>query len=273
MNFKVPGGLLRSTIAISLIGLALMNSQAANAALIGVVPSYPDITTNSTDITYSFVTSVGGTMTINGRLTADQVSQTIKLSAADVGNVRMICASNVVASACNPAVSLTSYSLIANFDANGTFTGGTLSVGGYVNGVYNYTGYQPQAGLANSGTLLTATLSAMGFNGSAGTAAYDHLALDFTLTNTNGDLSHVVSGFAGGLIWHGDVNTAGVATYGGNWDLQATPFKKSFSCTGSACNSTLDTYVPVPAAVWLFGSALTGLFGFATRTTRKMRAK
>jgi hypothetical protein len=263
MNCKFFGGWFRSAIITLLPTLALMVAPSAHAALIGVQPAWPDITTNSTDITYSFVTGTGGTMTINGTAASNLAAQTVKFFNGDVAH--NICASNVLNSSCNPATQ-TTYSLTANFNASGIFTGGTLSILGYVDGdTSSNTTYQPYAGLANSGTLLTANLTAFGFNGSAGTSIYDNLLLDFTGIRTGGDF-----GAFHGLKWNGHVNSSGLATYGGNWDLQAAPFTKSFSCTGaSGCLSTLDTFVPLPAAFWLFGSGLIGLFGVATRARKR----
>jgi len=244
--------------------------SSAHGALIGVTPAWPTITTASTDVTYNFVTGTGGVMTINGTAASNLASQTIKFFSGDAAH--NICASNIINSSCNP-VTQTTYSLTANFDASGFFSGGTLNILGYVDGdTSTNTTYQPYGGLANSGTLLTANLTAIGFNGQSGTSAYDNLVLDFTYALTGGDFNLLYPGGDGGLKWNGRVNTGGLATYGGNWDAQASPFTKSFSCTGSSgCVSTLNTYVPLPAAVWLFGSGLIGMFGFATRP-RKRRA-
>ncbi|MEE8428428.1 MAG: VPLPA-CTERM sorting domain-containing protein [Gammaproteobacteria bacterium] len=57
-------------------------------------------------------------------------------------------------------------------------------------------------------------------------------------------------------------------SYGADWDpleiSDTTAFTDDFiSCTG--CALQVDTFVPVPAAVWLFGSGLFGLIGVGAR--------
>ena len=265
----------RSTLSMLLPILAFVATQSAQGALLGPDPvGYPDITSSSI-INYNY-TGSGGTLTITGNFSGNTSSQTIKMSAADIGSVRMVCASNVVASGCNPSVSKTTYSLSANFDASGNFLNGTVSVGGYVNGVTGYGGYQPYVGLANSGTLLTASLGALGFYAaptttihptSTTTTTYNQLKLVFTGALTGGDFNNGSYGF-GGVIWNGPVNSGGAPI------STTTPFTQSFSsCSGSTgcAQPTLDTVVPLPAAAWLLGSGLAGLLGVAGRR-RDVRA-
>jgi len=51
----------------------------------------------------------------------------------------------------------------------------------------------------------------------------------------------------------------------GNWCGMKVSFKGSISGQFQFLNKPVDTVVPVPAAVWLFGSGLLGLVGMARR--------
>jgi hypothetical protein len=284
MNCRFSGRWFQSAVAVLLSTLALMAAPSAQAALIPISPSYPDITTSGSDINYAWTAGIGGTLTINGNAGtgAAQVNQSVKFSSADITHTIYGCSTlGISTTTCATPNSPSSYySLTANFNAGGTFTGGTLTILGYVD-ASSTSGYQAYdwngaaAGGASTGTLLTANLIDFGFNGSAGAAAtYDNLILDFSIALTGGDF--FTAGYTGnGLRWGaGRVYSGSSAPYGGSWDLQAAPFTKSFSCgngdTTKLCYATMDTYVPVPAAVWLFGSGLVGLLGIATRS-RKAR--
>ena len=108
-------------------------------------------------------------------------------------------------------------------------------------------------GAANSGTLLTGTLTDIGFKDAGGGDP-----LEFLFSVTGGDLAGLYGG-TGGIILTGTGFTDW-ANYGGN-----TPF-----------SGMSDTFavspIPVPAAVWLFGSALLGLAGFGRHSRRKQQA-
>jgi hypothetical protein len=280
MNFKFFGGWFRSAIITLLPAFSLMVVSSAHAALIGIVPSYPDVTTSGSDINYVWTPGTGGSLTINGNAGSGtppaQANQSLYFFSGDTLHSIYGCSTlGISTTTCATPNSPNSfYSLTANFDASGAFTGGALSMLGYVD-ASSASGYQAYdwngaaAGGAPTGTLLTANLTDFGFKGVYGSATYDVLQLDFSITLTGGDF--FTAGYTGnGLKWvGGHVYSGSSAPYGGDWDLQAAPFTKSFSCgNGDAtkpCLATLDTYVPVPAAVWLFGSGLVGLLGVAGR--------
>lgn len=125
-----------------------------------------------------------------------------------------------------------SFDLSASIDNAGVFSGGTLDIGGTIAGL----GF-------NSGTLLTGTLTAFGFNGAGGDP------LEFLFNATGGDALGLYSGL-GGIILSG-------TGFGGSFanDFGSNPF-------GAMADVGV---VPVPAAVWLFGSALLGLIGYNRR--------
>lgn len=267
MIYKLFGGWFKSVIATLLPMLALVAMQSAHGATIPLTVVYPDIATKFTDITYVYDSGIGGTMKINGYTGpgSSKVTQTISFDGVTSLDVR----TDQTALALGSASRYTTYELTAKFDTNGAFvsTGSSLTITGFVDGNKNTVGWQQYGTLANSGTLLAAGLTNFGFYGHALNANYDYLEIDFLLAATGGDLFNAGYGPGEGLRWGGNVtNASGLAPVAGIWDNAATsPFKQSFSCTAGNCTSQLDTYVPVPAAVWLFGSGLLGLFGVATR--------
>ena len=127
-----------------------------------------------------------------------------------------------------------SFDLVASVLDDGALTGGSLAIGGTIAGL----GF-------NSGTLLTGSLSAIGFN-------QVNDPLEFLFNVTGGDAAGLY-GSLGGII----LNQTG---FGGSWATSFTsaPF-------GSLSDVGTVGAVPIPAAVWLFGTALIGLVGFGRR--------
>lgn len=279
---------------------ALFFSQSAGAALIPVVPTYPDIKTTGSDFSYVYNSGTGvGTLVINGSATGDNAQQQNIRFASDELYAHAFCNGNVASpgTPSAPAVNgtcnqpATYYSLTANF-LNGVFQGGSLQVGGdnpgtttvvegaYIDGDPLTTGFQsatdPNFGaLPNSGTILLANLTQFGFQGAVDSSptspGYDSLTVDFLFDVTGGDLGTLGYGW-GGVIWHGRVTSSGSDPYNTDWDAVTNPFgQKSFNCTTqgtSGCASQLDTFVPVPGALWLFISGILGLAGVARRAKR-----
>lgn len=127
-----------------------------------------------------------------------------------------------------------SISLSANISAGGILNSGSFSVLG-------------TSGSYNSGTLLTGDLTALGYanNGSQ--------VLEFLFNPTGGDLSSLYGLRPGGIIFS-------VSGY------NDADFNTAFSNTAyNGFASIAPVPVPVPAAVWLFGSGLLGLAGLARR--------
>jgi hypothetical protein len=124
--------------------------------------------------------------------------------------------------------------LTADIEAGGILTGGMLSITG-------------TSGSYVSGTLLTGTMTKLGYanNGSG--------VLEFAFNATGGDLApfYTLPGFGGGII-------LSVSGYDDN------DFNESFARTDFNTFANVGV-VPIPAAAWLFGSALLGLFGVARR--------
>ncbi len=299
MICKMLGGWFRHA-ALALPVFGLLAAWPANAALIGL--SYgglPDVA-GAPDITYDYTAGVGGTLTINGRLTApatvggvavpnggatNTITQTIKFPNLTASPLEYLYVTNDVAddsnTAYNAARRYTNYSLTASFDANGLFTGGTVSILGYLSDATKASieAYYGQT-WSDSGTILSANLADFGFYGdNADGNTIDTIKFQFRLNVTGGDVFNL--GFNGGAAEYvGGVSTlasggaspllAAGGTTAMNWDDltvsgQQKAFMQDFIYCSSGCTSTMDTWVPLPGAVWLFGSGLAALAGLARR--------
>lgn len=129
----------------------------------------------------------------------------------------------------------TTFNLSATIDSAGIASGGSLTIGGTVAAL----GF-------NSGTLLTATLSSFGFPAAGGDP------LEFVFDVTGGDAAGLF-GAQFGVVLTGT-------------GLPPTLFSSGFNNT-RAGQAVAAPVVPIPAAVWLFGSGLLGLMGIARRKT------
>ena len=126
--------------------------------------------------------------------------------------------------------------LNANISAGGVLNSGSLTISG-------------TSGIYNSGTLLTGNLLQVGFSNATPLSGL----LEFLFTPTGGDLLAEYGGGNGGII----LSASGYDGNSFNTDFSGAPFN-SFA-------DTAPVVVPVPAAVWLFGSGLLGLMGFIKR--------
>lgn len=126
------------------------------------------------------------------------------------------------------AVTDLSYKLRADFDyASQTFLDGTIRINGVIDD------------FGASGVLFTATLDEFATDG-------DLIGFNTTVTSCNDVLDCIV----------GSHESVYLAEFGGGFSLDL----KKFRADGIAI-----TTVPVPAAVWLFGSGLLGLASFARK--------
>ena len=130
-----------------------------------------------------------------------------------------------------------SFHVKANIANAGVLIGGTVKIGGSIAGL----GF-------NSGILLTGNLTALGFPVGGGSP------IEFLFNVTGGDAAGLY-GAVGGIIL-------------GNPGLPATLWAADWT-GGPSSLTTADTFaVPVPGAVWLFGSGLLALLGFMRKSTR-----
>lgn len=135
------------------------------------------------------------------------------------------------------------FDLSATIDDAGNLVGGTIAIGGTVASL----GF-------NSGTLLTGTLTAFGFPDAGGDP------FEFLFDVTGGDAAAL---YGGGSV------PAGVILSGTGFDGDfGSNFDNLSSGTGTGTAVANVGTVPVPAALWLFGSGLLGLTGLARRRDR-----
>ena len=235
----------RRTVKVFVGILAIFAVSNANAVLLGLVPDpVPDAKARNT-IDYFFTNgtdnSGGFTMEVRGLVTglADNTG---------LHNVSGSCAGG-----------LGCYTLDATFNSSGVFQGGSISL----------TGSAPTSSpLVNSGTIVTGDLTDFGWGGSNESGLFE-----FIYDITGGDFGSVWGAINGGTIIDTRELALGAGMMGtcngadqtdcynlGDWDSSGL-MTQEFSTSQSpgaflSGGTTSDTFVPVPAAVWLFGSAL-----------------
>ena len=255
---------MRHTIeGVVLVLAGALATAAAQAAPLNLAVAYPDLTTSGATLSHSFdaqcfasgttagPTQACGTTSGKGK---NKITYDVLDTASSSGVLTVTGSSMIIQQDSSGGFSFItggSYSLTANFTGAGLFdpTGSTVSATGVAMTTSSpYDAYQ-------SGTLVTGDLSAFGFsgNGSAG-------VLEFEFTNVGGDMA--AFGSLGGVI----IGISGVSpSWGGDWDTLATDGTGFWQHSFTASTVTVDTFVPVPAAVWLFGSGLLALSGLARR--------
>jgi len=179
----------------------------------------------------------------------------------------------------------------------GAVNAGTIGISGDYTGTYSLSLYNVNPGMVSApGGLLGTSVAnpnnpwSFSFNGSGGTFAMDGGTLSTTFTYLpvsgtmvdNGDGTYTGSysfGFgpapavATTTTW--DIALSGstitLTTLDGDGDgFYGTSFMNAFGTIGPVMNGSAVSAVPVPAAVWLFGSGLMGLAGVARK--RKVAA-
>lgn len=265
-----------------LLLLALGMGQSAQAAPINLTPSYPDLTTFGATLSYSYVaicarnnspTTFGVCGTGSGG-NAFNGAQNWSLSYGRFtlsGNVAQ--ALNETGSGlvgvtdANGASSNYNLTVVLGFNSTGTALSGilgtdpwsgdavynsSLSAFGTVTGNPNF-----QSGTIVTGTPVNATnygyLYPFGYSGTGAGGTFE-----FVFNNIGGDFAaYAGPGAYGGII----VSTSNLTGAAGGWDAAGINFWK----TAHSGTANVDTFVPVPGAVWLFGSALAGLAALRRR--------
>lgn len=254
-SFDFLRGSRRPAITIIIGILSIFAVGSANAVLLGLVPDVvPDAKArNSIDYYFTNTTdNTGGfTMEVRGLVTS-------LVDLTGVHNVSGDCSS------------LGCYTLDATFTSGGIFSGGSISL----------TGIAPTSSpLLNSGVLVTAPLTDFGWGGNNQSGLFE-FSYDLLSNQASGDFKDVWAADNGGTIIDtrelaqgaGMLGTCNGADqsgcYVGDWDTSGL-MTQEFSTAQSpgiflSGGTTSDTFVPVPAAVWLFGSAL-GFVAFMRR--------
>ena len=153
------------------------------------------------------------------------------------------------------------YSVVAKFDVNGNFvsTGSSLTItnSSTINTVH-YAGSSSTTSIA-PGTLLS-SISLFGFN-FAGTGAAG--GFEFQANYLSGALASLGYTLAGAKENPITISSGAVGSTT-DWTT-ANMMKHNFSGYGST-----NTWVPIPAAVWLFGSGVLGLAAFVRRRNKSL---
>lgn len=259
---------------LAVAGLGLMGSlfaSSASAYSLNLPPAYPDVTTYSASVNYtatcvndngltgvcgqSASSGAGGS---NGRRYDVQTSglltitgTTMSLNATGSGSIAVTSGSQGL-----------SYSLSAKFDANGNFvtSGSTISI----KGVTTDPNFQ-------SGKILGANLTQLGFAGGTGCGGGSSACGTFYFTFNNsvtGDMAAFYSNYSGVIAGTTNMTTGSSwnpVWTSGTWDPSNNNNPGFFLRRSFTATSNVDTFVPVPAAAWLFGSGLLGLVGVARR--------
>jgi len=262
---------------LSLAAVLLLAAPLSQAASIGMAPSYPDLTTSSASLSYTYtaicqnssgssIGACGGPRTVArwdlsyGRLTISKDGSQV-LNPDGLGIVPVS----------NTAGLNYDLTVILGFAAGGTALSGILlndpwSGDSLYTSNLIATGLTPAPGFA-SGTIVSGTPTSAipyGFSAQFGYSGTDLAGtFEFKFDNVAGDMA--VFGNNGGLIASTFNLTHTLLPGGGGatWDSKGVDFwKNNFSATVN-----VDTFVPVPAAAWMFGSALASIGWLRRRTT------
>lgn len=164
-------------------------------------------------------------------------------------------------------VILASILLFASASANAALINGSMSIGGGLTAtggsdLSSVTGIDLTSVVGGGGTddLSNVVFLTMGSGGAASLTSFAPVNNFVSIEGWNFDLASlsIVDQTAGLLSLKGTGSLSG-----NNLDLTDAVF--SFSTTSMNSYSMTITAVPVPAAVWLFGSGLIGLIGAARR--------
>ncbi len=253
--------------AFSFAAVLLAAAPLSQAASIGMAPTYPDLTTSSAALSYTYTkicqNSSGssiGTCGSGGR-TIDRWDLSYgRLTITKDGSQVLNPDGSGIVPVSNTAGLNYDLTVILGFAAGGTALSGILLNDPY-SGDSLYTSNLLATGLTStpgfmSGTIVSGTPTSAipyGFSSTFGHSGTDAAGtFEFKFNNVAGDMAAV--GNNGGLIAstfnlsHSQLPGGGGAT----WDSKGINFwKYNFSGTVN-----VDTFVPVPAAVWMFGSAL-----------------
>lgn len=250
-----------------LFGAALfLSATVANASLINVGSGEPDLTTSNVTLNYTFTALCFATGSSSGESATcgsssgngnNAVTYEGSLDTASSSGLFTITDSSMTLDDGSHSYGLQNgnYILTANFDGNGDFVATGSNFSATYDGMIDL-----DTGLStspyNSGTWATGDLTDNGFGGTGNTGI-----IEFLFNNTGGDLATFADNGAITLNllsadWTGDWDSL-------NGDLNF--WQHSFSSITSDVDTFVTTVVPVPAAVWLFGSGLLALAGITRR--------
>jgi hypothetical protein len=247
---------INNAFSIVAIACSTVFVSQANAALLGASCFQPGndcpvelaLSTSSAQFTVDGDGS-GGTLVLlgtagNATLTADAVLDGVALTSLLVQP--------------GPLSLNNDFSFSVKVDGNGDYEGlGSFSLNGRINGGFNpglvSSGYSPfNPVIAANGTVLDGVLMSGDLSDSGSVVTGNILRFDFLMDL---DASSVFSLAEYGSIGQGNITlTTDVTNSANTWNTN-----------WSGSNVTFGTAVPVPAAAWLFASALLGMVGLRRR--------
>jgi len=154
------------------------------------------------------------------------------------------------------------FNLTAYFNGNGIFgsavTAGSTTYTSALSLVMT-NGSVPNVGSAPPNfTIITANLGTFGFSGSGSGGVLEFAAGNSWGGSVTGGYWDLRFDFSGTIA--GTTIGTGAPASGVSWDADTTLFKRNWNGTAS-----VNTFVPIPATLWLFGSGLAALAGIARR--------
>lgn len=209
----------------------LLCASSAQATALNLIPALPDFTlSNDQNLSYDSGT---GVLTISGGTIAGYEDE-----------------NNFLWNVGSPE----SFTLTVTLDGSGNVLSGSFTL----DGIVRLSG-PPFTILYDGGTdvdgLITGQLTQFGW---AGTGQNSGI-IEMTWNTGDGIISDIY-GSTGGMILSVNTGSGGSASFKGGKTFDANLLSDDWSGTAFG-----DVFVPVPAAVWLFGSALAGLMGFGRR--------
>jgi hypothetical protein len=254
-GFSMP---LRGLAAAGLLFFAAVPGHATS---IGLTPVYPDLTTSGATLSYSYTAvcqnssgSSIGSCGSGGRNTARWDLTYGVLTLTKDGSQTLNVDGTGVLPVSNSAGTNYNLKVVIGFNAGGTSISGILANNP---GTTTHTSALSATGLTSdpnfqSGTIVSGTPTSavpygysapFGYSGTGVSGVFE-----FVFNNVGGDMDPYAGADWGGII----INTYNLTGVTGGWDAAGVNFWKT-SHSGTA---NLDTFVPVPGAAWLFGSAL-----------------
>ena len=227
-------------LAILTVACLLLMSPGAKAAPLNLTAGFPDFTTSTVNYSYTAAT---GELTISGLVASYTEDPGGTIVNEQVTN--------------KSGSEVEAFDLVVTLDGSGNVLSGSFYIDGVVRGNpfpnIIYDGF-----LHPSGHLLSGDINDFGW---AGTGSNGGAILEFSFGNADGLIADgplLEDGngpyFGGGMIF-----TLSNSTLGGD-NFDALFLTQDWTGTGFG-----DVFVPVPGAIWLFGSGLLGLVGVARR--------
>lgn len=251
--------ILAASVAVGLLTVL----PSANAALINVGSGVPDLTTSNVTLDYTFTdlcfsSKNDGTSGACGTSGAKGAQYDGVLDTINSYGLFTITDTSMTLYDGSNSYGITggNYNLTANFDGTGNFVALGSDFSATYTGMIDLDTGSTTSTPYTSGTWATGDLTANGFGGIGETGI-----IEFLFNNTGGDLAAFADN---GAITMNLLN----AGWTGDWDSLnggLNFWQHSFSST----TSDVDTFVPVPAAAWLFGSGLLALVGIARKKSIK----